>query len=131
MKAPVVFAGLLMASAALADPPPAHSPDSVLLSPYQSWIESQEGPLGNCCSSADGREVEYRITADGEYEVRFVHPEDISNQIPPAAGVWYRVPGRNVLRGANPTGVGVAWWYAIGSGAQGSPIRCFAPAGGV
>lgn len=116
---------------AYAAPPPAGSPDANALAPYSAWIEQQETPHGGrCCSDADGREVDARISADGHYEVRFVHPEDIPEG-GPEPGRWYPVPDANVLHAANPSGAPIAWWYpSLSTMQHDSPIRCFAPADG-
>jgi hypothetical protein len=105
--------------------PAPDSDDYADLHPYSKWIEAQKNEaIGSCCSLADGRVVDWRITGD-HYEVRFLHPESIQGQVQPEAGHWYAVDDRAVLHTPNPTGKAVAWWYArTGYG----PIRCFSPA---
>src|SRR4051794_17706062 len=89
-----LLAGLfVLASAALAAPPPDADPS---LSP---WFRSLRvpGTGTSCCSIADCRPVESRITGD-HYEV-FVD------------GKWLRVPPELILgRADNPTGRAVVCW---------------------
>lgn len=119
---------MLMCGVAQAAPPPRDSADSYDLSPYAEWIEQQRDSRGwLCCSIADGREVEARMSANGGYEVRFIHPESIIGQPQPERGRWYPVPPQAVIGAPSPAHVSIAWWYTLGEAAQGSPIRCFAP----
>ena len=108
------------AEPAWAAPPPAGSEDAQVLGPFRAWMESQQGPWGWCCDVSDGRMVDARITGNGQWQVRFVHPETLDEPPPPG---WIDVPEDAVIRNGNPTGVPVAWIF------QGR-IRCFAPASG-
>ena len=128
----LTLALLLSAGSAMAAPPPVGSPDWGDLSGFAPWIAKQHVPGMSdiCCDIADGRVVDVRINGDtGYYEIRFRHPETITNAWPlPAPDVWYEVPPIAVLHVPNPTGKAIAWWSpgSIAS-AYNSPIRCFAP----
>jgi hypothetical protein len=119
-RAPLIAAVLALSAAA----PPPDSDDATELRPYASWIEAQTNAVvGSCCSTADGRIVDWRIVEE-HYEVRFRQPDSIEGQPRPEPGHWYPVPAAAVLRGSNPTGYAVAWWFARGID---GPVRCFAP----
>jgi hypothetical protein len=89
---------------ARAAPPPNADPS---LAP---WFQSLTQPKTNksCCSMADCRPVQYRIS--GDHFQAF-----IGNEFPRwsnAPHAWVDVPNANVLhRADNPTGEGVACWF--------------------
>jgi len=89
----IFFTGLLLATAAAAQPPPNADPT---LAP---WFRSllQPGTQISCCSLADCRETEYRINAD-RYEAL-------------VGGNWLSVPPEKILqRTDNPTGHAIVCW---------------------
>jgi hypothetical protein len=45
-----------------------------------------------------------------------------------STGEWIPVPADVVIKGPNPNGTPVAWWYFLEGEVQ---IRCYAPGGGV
>lgn len=115
----------MLVHSAVAAPPPEDSDDYKVMHPYADVITSQHDQLGRwCCTVADGRPVDTHITGDGHWQVRFIHPETLSDDVvkPPPIG-WVDVPDEVVIHGPNPIGVPIAWWY------RGS-VRCFLPASG-
>jgi len=93
-----------LASVTRAAPPPDANPD------WAPWFQSLERPDvgGSCCSIADCRRVQSRLTTVG-YEVLL---DDR----------WIPVPGKRVVqRRENPTGEAVVC-------ARGHVIICFVPA---
>jgi hypothetical protein len=89
----LVLAALLLASHALAEPPPDADPN---LAP---WFRSllQPGTTVSCCSIADCRATDSRVEG-GRYEAL------IGQQ-------WYAVPPDKILqRTDNPTGRAVVCW---------------------
>ena len=105
-----------LAFPAIAAPPPNANPDSAMSGWYQSLRSPETG--AQCCSSADCRNVEYRIRGD-HYEA-FMDKPTFGGDAPDA---WIRVPDGVVIRRDNPTGGAVACWW-------GSAIKCFVPGGG-
>lgn len=82
-------------------------------SPHKEWYGKQKSPQnGNlCCSQADGVDAQEDIRK-GQYWTQW---QDFP---------WMPVPWEVVIRGPNPTGHAVVWWYTQ----DGVPvIRCYAP----
>jgi hypothetical protein len=105
-----VSAGVLIATLASGAPPPGADPDS----PIAGWFRSLSDRQGvGCCSVADCRRVDYRTRAGG-FEV-FVDRRTFGAAAPDA---WVAVPSDAILTRENPTGEGVACFYA-------GRIRCF------
>jgi hypothetical protein len=105
-----LFAGLAIAGPSVGAPPPGADPDS----PIAGWFRSLSDKQGvGCCSEADCRRVEYR-TRSGSFEV-FVDRRTFGASAPDA---WVAVPSDAILTRENPTGEGVACFYA-------GRIRCF------
>ena len=93
MPAGFVLAAMLAATPARAAPP--ENPDPALSPWYNSLRQPGTGAL--CCSIADCRPTEYRITS-GRYEAL-------------VEGIWREVPpDRIVRREDNPTGRAVVCW---------------------
>ena len=115
----------LLAAPAFAAPPSMDSDDWRIMGPHAAWIESQHTSDGKlCCSVADARPVDARISGN-HWQVHFLHPETLTTTAAqPLPREWEDVPDGAILRGVNPSGQPLAWWY------QGV-VRCFAPAGGV
>jgi hypothetical protein len=79
---------------------------------YYGWFEAlkQPGTGNSCCSIADCRPTEYRLSADG-YEAH------LDQQ-------WVRVPGDKVVHpGSNPIGRAIVCRSPVNGG-----ILCFVPA---
>jgi hypothetical protein len=140
MRALLFTAILLLSTTALASPPPPDSEEANNLKQFSDWFQKQRGPLGNCCSIADGRTV--RVKTDGNsYWVQFIHPDSIEKPTPysgettdvlqhsiPHAGVWYKVSNKAIIKTFNPTGYAIAWWsnYELSTnGVSLGHIRCF------
>jgi hypothetical protein len=70
-----------------------------------------------CCNEADGTYAEEDIR-NGVYWIRFQQTN----------GEWIPVPADVVIKGPNPNGTPVAWWYFLEGEVQ---IRCYAPGGAV
>lgn len=116
----------LLSTHTLAAPPPEGSEDYKIMHPYAQWVTSQHDRLGRwCCSIADGRPVDAKISPEGHWQVMFQRPETISDDAAqPVPSGWINVPDDAVIKGANPMGVPIAWWYR-------GRIQCFCPIGGV
>jgi len=86
----------------------------------QDWFKSQKNPKGEpCCSVADGTYAEEDVRGD-YYWTRFQTAFGITE--------WMPVPDSALIRGPNPNGSAVVWYYFQ----DGKPvIRCFIPGGGV
>lgn len=110
----LLCAAAFAASAAWGHPPPGEP------GPFSAWFQSLRVPNGSvgCCSVADCRHVEYRVSGD-HYEA-FVDGATF-----PGAGTgWIAIPNGVVLHRPNPTGEAVLCWW-------GGEPRCFVPAEGV
>lgn len=103
-----------LAFPALAAPPPVGSEDWQVLAPHAAWITGLRRGGVSCCDLADGRPVEARSRGEG-WQVRF-RP----GQLEGAPVDWVDVPAEAVIRGENPVGLPVAFWY-------GGQVRCFVP----
>ncbi len=113
----------LLAGSAQAAPPPAGSPDSVIMHEFSGWIEAQYSAYGLCCSVADARPMgpdEIRLT-NGVYQVLYsrTHWDEA-----PDPGVWLDIPHDAFLPGVSPVGMPIVWVY------HGS-VRCAIMAGAV
>ena len=99
---PRLAVGVLLGLAAAAEARPPENADPALAPWFQS-LHSAEGGL--CCSEADCRPVEYRMTED-HYEVL------IGRQYgPDVEEHWEDVPAESVLQKTdNPTGHAIACW---------------------
>lgn len=92
-----------------------------LNSPLHAWFEDLRAPDTGilCCSEADCRPVQYRITGD-HYEV-FIDRKSFGESAPDR---WLPAPDKVVLhRHDNPTGEAIACYYA-------GEIHCFIEASG-
>ena len=122
--------GFAVTTAAEASPPPSGSEEAQLMTPHFRWLRDQKGKLGMCCDMGDGRFVEVRTRGE-HYEVRFLHPETILIDNPPADGAYYEVNERAVLHpNTNPIGRAIAWWSGHEiyiNGLSVGHIRCFVP----
>jgi hypothetical protein len=95
----LMLAILLLAGNAEARPPENADP---ALAPWFESLRAADG--GSCCSEADCRPVEYRIT-DNHYEALIGREFDID----PA--YWVQVPPERILKQTgNPIGRAVACW---------------------
>jgi hypothetical protein len=115
------LASLLIATPALAAPPPTGSEDYEITAPHGAWFRSlrnAEGAL--CCTLSDCRPVQARVSGDGHWEF-LADPRHFAN----ADNSWIRVPDDRVLRRANPVGRPVACYI------PGFPPFCFLPADAV
>lgn len=116
----------VLAGTALADPPPGAD---MSLAPWFHSLRipeaAEHGGL-TCCSPADCRPVRYRAAGD-HYEAFIdtkTFPDDGQAGHGMAPNEWVAVPDEVILkRYDNPTGEGVACWYA-------GHMRCFVPASG-
>jgi hypothetical protein len=105
-----VIAGFVTASPTIGAPPPGSDPGS----PIAAWFRSLSDRQGvGCCSVADCRRVEYRARS-GHFEV-FVDRRSFGASAPDA---WVAVPADAIVTRENPTGEGVACFYA-------GRVRCF------
>lgn len=140
----IAAAALLLASPALASPPPVGSDDWNVMHPYSGWVTTQHDGLGRwCCDLGDGRPVDARVTGmdaektppcegafptrgcgvdipGGEHWIAHVTPE----HFPGERDRWMAVPDEKVTHNVNPTGLPILWLY------QGR-VQCFAPPDGV
>ncbi|MBN9507792.1 MAG: hypothetical protein J0I21_01610 [Alphaproteobacteria bacterium] len=124
----LIVAATLIASSAAAAPP---RPDEKGYDPaFARWFQSLRTHDGApCCSVADCRAVEYRLTGDG-YEIHPLRAYD--DRIAPGEEQrWTRVPEAKILRRtSNPTGHAIACYAVIRrmSAPVTLGIYCFVPA---
>jgi hypothetical protein len=115
MRIPLsVAAALVLGGSAMAAPPPGTNPNSEMAGWYHSLVDHRG--IG-CCSAADCRRVEYRMKGDA-FEV-FIDKGTFGRSAPDA---WVAVPAEAILPRENPTGEGVACFYA-------GQVHCFVQAG--
>ncbi len=126
----LIVAGTLIAPSASAAPP---RPDEKGYDPaFAPWFQSLRDEQGTpCCSIADCRAVEYRVTGEG-YEIHPLHAYD--DRIAPDDELrWTRVPEGKILRKtSNPTGHAIACYSVVRR--KTAPIAlgiyCFVPEAG-
>lgn len=122
----ILILGLLIASNALAAPPPIGSEDYLIMQPFRDWINEQIVPGTNdssCCNVSDGRPVTTRINKDGHYEAYVTH-EKFPSSVAEGKDMWLEIPDEAIIKPANPTGVAILWYYY-------AHIYCFSPSNGV
>lgn len=114
---PLVLA--VVASTAVAAPPPVGSEDWEIMAPHAEWVRGLRSIYNvPCCDSSDCRPVEARATNNG-WQVRW-RP----GQLEGAPIEWTDVPEEAVLARENPVGVPVACWF-------GGRVACFVPGGAI
>lgn len=117
----MILAAVLIASPAFATPPPPGSEDALVTAPYGEWFSQLRNVQGGlCCTLADCRPVEARISADGHWEF-LADPRHFAG----GDGRWVTVPDERVLRQPNPVGQPIACYV------NGFSPFCFLPAEGV
>ncbi len=121
----LILSALLIAAPvtdrASAAPPPPGSEDFQVTAPYSDWfraLRNVEGTL--CCTLADCRPVDARISADGHWDF-LADPKHFTG----GDNTWIKVPDNRVLRKPNPVGQPIACYV------DGLPPFCFLPAEGV
>ena len=138
----VILAALALTAAAVLAERCAHAgpprPDERGYDPSLApWFQSLKQPDNNvtCCTEADCRYVEYRINADGHYEIqpRAIYDDRFKGHSE-AESIWTVVPDNKVLHDkSNPAGHAVACYATKddGAGVTINTIYCFVPALGV
>lgn len=114
-----LIAAVTLIGVASAVPPPGSNRS---LAPWYHSLTAPNG--GSCCSEADCRTVEYRISGD-HYEA-YVAKGDTSESFPDGTNAWVPVPPSAVLhRSDNPTGRAVMCWTPW------TGVLCFVEGSGV
>lgn len=114
---PLVLA--VVASTAVAAPPPVGSEDWEILEPHAEWIKGLTAAGMRCCDWSDTRPVRVRTVGDG-WQV-WLRKGQIEGA---PAEQWLDVPPEAIIHGENPVGMAIASWW-------GGKVRCFVPPGAI